>query len=72
MFHDDHHKYFHLNFGQHTLFFDYIFGTLRDGRKKYGEEVFGGQGANVHDKAVKGNANSVNDGVRERKKRIGS
>lgn len=47
MFHDDHHKYFHLNFGQHTLFFDYLFGTLRDGRKKYGESVFGGRGWNV-------------------------
>jgi len=43
-FHDDHHRYFHLNFGQHTLFYDYLFGTLRDGRMKYTELVFGGKG----------------------------
>ena len=28
-FHDDHHKHFHCNFGQHVLWFDHLFGTMR-------------------------------------------
>ena len=44
-FHDDHHKHFHCNFGQHVLWFDAAFGTLRSLGKVYGEDVFGGRGA---------------------------
>jgi len=45
MYHDDHHRYFHVNFGQHVLWFDWLFGTLRVVQRKYGEECFGGHGA---------------------------
>ena len=44
-FHDDHHRYFHCNFGQHVLWFDRLFGTLRRTSQRYGEGVFGGRGA---------------------------
>jgi lathosterol oxidase len=39
-FHDDHHRYFHCNFGQHVLWLDRVFGTLRSVKKKYGEARF--------------------------------
>lgn len=50
-FHDDHHKHFHCNFGQHVLWFDRLFGTLRTVGARYGEDVFGGQGASLKKKA---------------------
>lgn len=40
MFHDDHHKYFHCNFGQNTLLFDKIHHTLRKKNNEYGETRF--------------------------------
>eukprot|EP00756_Hemistasia_phaeocysticola_P006395 Hpha_TRINITY_DN13805_c0_g1::TRINITY_DN13805_c0_g1_i1::g.70022::m.70022/K00227/SC5DL, ERG3; Delta7-sterol 5-desaturase len=43
-YHDDHHRYFHCNFGQHVLLFDKLGGTLRTVGKQYGENVFGGKG----------------------------
>lgn len=39
-FHDDHHRLFHLNFGQSTLLFDILFNSLRTDGRKYGEDVF--------------------------------
>ena len=39
-FHDDHHRYFHCNFGQHVLWLDRVFGTLRSVRREYGEAKF--------------------------------
>lgn len=44
-FHDDHHKYFHVNFGQNMMFWDRIHGTLRRQGRRYGQDVFGGKGA---------------------------
>ena len=44
-FHDDHHKHFHCNCGQHVLWWDYLFGTLRNVGREYGEATFGGAGA---------------------------
>lgn len=43
-YHDDHHAHFHVNFGQHLMFFDRIHGTLRRKGRKYGKHVFGGRG----------------------------
>lgn len=43
-FHDDHHRYFHCNFGFNTYLFDYLHGTLRKENRIYGEGVFGGKG----------------------------
>ncbi|MCA9523787.1 MAG: sterol desaturase family protein [Myxococcales bacterium] len=43
-YHDDHHVYFHCNFGQHLMIFDKIHGTLRRKDRRYGAEVFGGKG----------------------------
>jgi lathosterol oxidase len=45
LFHDDHHKYFHCNFGQHLTLWDRFHGTLRRVSRRYGKEVFGGRGA---------------------------
>lgn len=44
MFHDDHHRHFHCNFGFNTLLFDRFHDTLRKKNYKYGEKVFGGHG----------------------------
>lgn len=44
-FHDDHHVYFHCNFGQNLAFFDRFHGTHRRKGRRYGEKVFGGKGA---------------------------
>ncbi len=52
-YHDDHHAYFHVNFGQHITFFDRIHGTLRREGQTYGPAVFGGKGeraVNLKDK----------------------
>lgn len=46
-FHDDHHRYFHVNYAQHLLLWDRIFNSLRRHGRRYGVEVFGGQGAPV-------------------------
>jgi len=44
-FHDDHHKYFHVNFGFTTPVFDRIHDTVRRQGHKYNEESFtGGKG----------------------------
>jgi lathosterol oxidase len=44
-FHDDHHRYFHANYGQHLVLWDRIFGSLRRHGRRYGIDVFGGAGA---------------------------
>ena len=41
-YHDDHHLYFHLNFGLHLVFWDWIGGTLRSKQRVYGEDRFVG------------------------------
>jgi lathosterol oxidase len=43
-FHDDHHAFFHVNFGQHLTVWDRLHGTLRVEGRKYGVDVFGGKG----------------------------
>ena len=32
------------NFGQHILLFDQVFGTLREEKREYSEDIFGGHG----------------------------
>lgn len=51
-YHDDHHVYFHCNFGQHLMIFDKLHGTLRRKGRKYGKDVFGGKGAGAVDAAA--------------------
>lgn len=46
-FHDDHHVYFHCNFGQNLAVFDRFHGTMRRRNRRYGAKVFGGKGAAV-------------------------
>jgi Delta7-sterol 5-desaturase len=53
-FHDDHHVYFHVNYGQNMGLWDRLFGTYRREGRVYGVEVFGGRGASVHDGAASG------------------
>ena len=48
-FHDDHHLYFHVNFGQHLMIWDRLHGTLRRQKRSYGREVFGGKGVPISD-----------------------
>lgn len=44
IFHDNHHKYFHVNFGFNSFFFDWFHDTLRREDREYGEDIFGGKG----------------------------
>jgi lathosterol oxidase len=44
LFHDDHHRYFHCNFGQSSIWWDRLYGTLRRTGRRYGEHVYGGRG----------------------------
>jgi lathosterol oxidase len=43
-FHNEHHIYFHCNFGHHTALFDRLHGTVRRGDRHYDEHTFGGRG----------------------------
>ncbi|XP_030835386.1 delta(7)-sterol 5(6)-desaturase erg32 isoform X1 [Strongylocentrotus purpuratus] len=49
IFHDDHHKYFHCNFGVNTMIFDRLHGTLRKNNRFYSETTFGGKGAPIQE-----------------------
>ena len=53
-FHDDHHIYFHCNFGQHLTMWDRMHGTLRRVDRRYGKDVFGGKGARIEGAADTG------------------
>lgn len=44
-FHDDHHVYFHCNYGHHTQLFDRLHKTVRRKHRRYGEHIYGGKGA---------------------------
>jgi len=46
-FHDDHHVYFHCNYGHHTMLWDRLHGTVQRNDRRYGEDVFGGRGAAI-------------------------
>lgn len=43
-FHDDHHKYFHVNFGFNLTIFDQFHDTMRKHGRIYGEHLYGGRG----------------------------
>ncbi len=47
LFHDDHHVYFHCNFGQVLTLWDRMHGTLRREGRRYGAEVYGGKGVAI-------------------------
>jgi len=44
-FHDDHHVFFHCNYGHHTQLFDRLHDTVRHVGRRYGIDVFGDHGA---------------------------
>jgi len=46
-YHDDHHVYFHVNFGQCLQLWDRFHGTLRRVDRRYGSDVYGGKGKAV-------------------------
>ena len=41
-FHDDHHVYFHCNYGHHTPLWDLLHGTVRRADRHYDEHTWGG------------------------------
>lgn len=47
IFHDNHHQYFHVNFGFNCALWDKIHGTYRQKDKVYNEEIFFGQGKDI-------------------------
>ncbi|CAH0778205.1 unnamed protein product [Bemisia tabaci] len=44
MFHDNHHQYFHVNFGFNCWFWDVLHGTFRKKDRIYTEDIYGGKG----------------------------
>ncbi len=53
-FHDDHHVYFHCNFGQVLTLWDRMHDTLRREGRRYGADVFGGKGKPIDRGAAPG------------------
>ena len=47
-------RYFHVNFGFNTYFFDWLHGTLRKKDRIYGETIFGGKGVEANTNIAKG------------------
>lgn len=47
IFHDNHHQYFHVNFGFNVELWDRIHGTLRQKDKIYREDIFYGKGKDL-------------------------
>ncbi|KAK3106001.1 hypothetical protein FSP39_010589 [Pinctada imbricata] len=47
MFHDNHHRLFHVNFGFNSFLMDWLHDTLDKADREYGEDVFGGRGRPV-------------------------
>ena len=40
LFHDDHHRFFHVNYGQSLMLWDRLLGTMYTPRRRYGEARF--------------------------------
>lgn len=47
IFHDNHHQYFHVNFGFNMFIWDKIHGTYRQKSKVYREDIFYGKGKDI-------------------------
>lgn len=47
IFHDNHHQYFHVNFGFNVKWWDQIHGTERQKDKIYREDIFWGKGKDI-------------------------
>ncbi|XP_042238148.1 delta(7)-sterol 5(6)-desaturase erg32-like [Homarus americanus] len=47
IFHDNHHQYFHVNFGFNCALWDKIHGTYRQKNKVYREDIFYGKGKDL-------------------------
>ncbi|KAL3276408.1 hypothetical protein HHI36_011792 [Cryptolaemus montrouzieri] len=47
IFHDNHHQYFHVNFGFNICIWDTIHGTCRQKERVYNEEIFYGKGKSL-------------------------
>lgn len=47
IFHDNHHQYFHVNFGFNVELWDRLHGTLRQKDKIYREDIFWGKGKDI-------------------------
>ena len=47
IFHDNHHQYFHVNFGFNIEVWDTLHGTVRQKDKIYREDIFWGKGKDV-------------------------
>jgi len=67
-FHDDHHRFFHVNFGQSFIVWDWLFGTLRQGNRKYGEDIFVGDCARSPQKKKSAMSSLVPSDTRTKKK----
>lgn len=49
IFHDNHHQYFHVNFGFNIQYWDKLHGTYRRKDRVYTEEIFYGKGKTFED-----------------------
>lgn len=46
-YHDNHHQYFHVNFGNNMTLFDRLHGTMRRKDRVYNESIYGGKGIDL-------------------------
>ncbi|KAK7079319.1 hypothetical protein SK128_021123 [Halocaridina rubra] len=49
IFHDNHHQYFHVNFGFNCEIWDKIHGTYRQKNKVYREDIYYGKGKDINE-----------------------
>ncbi|XP_038109869.1 lathosterol oxidase [Culex quinquefasciatus] len=53
IFHDNHHQYFHVNFGFNIYYWDILHGTYRQKDRVYSESIFYGQGKGLDEVSEK-------------------
>jgi len=63
IFHDNHHQYFHVNFGFNIKFWDEIHGTSRQKDRIYREDIYYGQGKALADASQ----TEIQNDIRERR-----
>merc|ERR1711894_387144 len=63
IFHDNHHQYFHVNFGFNIELWDKIHGTYRQKDRIYNEDTFFGQGRALADASE----TEIQNDIRERR-----
>merc|ERR1711976_955288 len=65
IFHDNHHQYFHVNFGFNIEYWDKLHGTFRRKDRIYREDIFWGHGKDLKEATADEIAQDVTERVSE-------